>query len=67
MIGRRASWRPPLAEAKLVFAGNDLLMVTDDADLVSIIQRPGQLVMVYDLATAVNAVHQNARRSRHAA
>src|SRR5215472_10595517 len=36
----------PLAEAKLVVAGKDVLMVTNKSDLVSILHSPGQLVMV---------------------
>jgi DNA-binding transcriptional MerR regulator len=52
----------PLAEAKLVAIGRDVVIVSGEAELISILRSPGQtyLAFVLDLGAAVAEVRQGA-------
>ena len=56
----------PLADARLVVVGRDVMMVTSDAELISVLQAPGQtcLAFVLDLARTVAELRQAAEQVR---
>ena len=65
---REANIERPLAEARLVVSGGDVLLAKGEKDLVSILEAPGQgvLRLVLDLPSVVEALQrdiQNLRKS----
>lgn len=59
----------PLAEARLVVAGNDVLLVQSQEELISVLKNPGQgvLHLVLDLPKVVEELQEGVRKLRETA
>jgi DNA-binding transcriptional MerR regulator len=55
----------PLVQVRLVVTGDDVLMVQNDGDLMSVLRHPGQHVLrvVVDLGRVVQALHEEVEKS----
>jgi DNA-binding transcriptional MerR regulator len=56
----------PLVQARLIVAGDDVLMVQNDGDLMSVLRHPGQHVLrvVVDLGRVVQALREDVAKLR---
>ena len=56
----------PLVQVRLIVVGDDVLMVQNDGDLMSVLQYPGQHVLrvVVDLGRVVQSLREDVAKSR---